>query len=265
MVIAVAPFANVAYMKLEVEGGWTARILGVMASTRTDEVEARGGGSFDALVQLPEDGSGPGVLLLHEIFGVNSYVRSVAERLAGLGCVVLAPDLYWRIERNVALDQRTEEDVREGIGYTQRFDLEKGLEDCDSALEHLRVLPEVAGAVAVMGFCFGGTIAYHVAARSKPDAAVCYYGSGVPDALELANDITCPILFHFGGSDPYIARERVEAARRSLSHRPNVEFDIQENAGHAFDNHLAPMFHNPKAAAAAWDMSVAFLRRHLPL
>lgn len=231
-------------------------------SERTEVVDAHDRGSFDALTVVPEAGSGKGVLLLQEIFGVNDYVRDVAHRVAELGYVVLAPDLYWRIEPHIALGH-SDDELQQAIALAQRFDFEPGLRDCGSALEHLRNLPEVEERVGVLGFCFGGTLAYHVAVRFSPDVVVSYYGSGVPDALELAEQITCPALFHFGGDDSYLPRERVEAARTTLEARPQTEFYVYEGAGHAFDNHLAARFHRPEAAAPAWDRTVDFLRRHL--
>jgi carboxymethylenebutenolidase len=233
-----------------------------MVSTRTEVVSARDGGAFDAYTVIPERGSGPGILLLQEIFGVSEYVRDAASRVAELGYVVLVPDLYWRMEPNVVIPP-DEEGLAKAVTLSQRFDLEAGLQDCDTALEHLRGLPEVGGPAGVVGFCFGGTLAFHVAARSGPDTAVCYYGSGIPGALDEADDITCPILFHFGGSDPYIAREAIEQVWQRFAGRDDAELHIQDDAGHAFDN-PAPLFHHAEAAAEAWEITAAFLHRTLP-
>ena len=233
-----------------------------MTTQRTERVAAHDGGAFDALLTLPESGKGNGVLLLQEIFGVNHYIDSLSKRLAGLGYVVLAPDLYWRIEPNVTLDDHSEEGLQQALGYAQRFDFEDGLRDCGSALEHLRTLPEVGDRVGVVGFCFGGTLAYHVAVRYSPDVVVSYYGSGVPEALDQAESIDCPSLYHFGGDDSYIPRERVEAAREVLGRRPNAEFCVYERAAHAFDN-PSPLFHVPEAAAPAWERTADFLQRNL--
>ncbi|MBA3303192.1 MAG: dienelactone hydrolase family protein, partial [Acidimicrobiia bacterium] len=181
--------------------------------TRTETVTAPDGGTFDAHVALPEGGTGPGLLLLQEIFGVNSYLKAVGDRLAWLGYVVLAPDLFWRIERNIALPH-DKASLATAFGYLQRFDLDQGLLDCDAALAHLRALPEVDdGKAGVLGFCLGGRMAYGVAARSEPDTAVSYYGSGIADALDEAGRITSPVLFHFGQEDPFIGLDQVERIR----------------------------------------------------
>ncbi|MDQ3765826.1 MAG: dienelactone hydrolase family protein [Actinomycetota bacterium] len=215
-----------------------------MAETRTERIAAYDGASFDGYLWLPSEPNGSGIVLFQEIFGVAPYVRDVAERTAGLGFAVLVPDLYWRIERGVALASGVE-NVSTAMSYAGRFNWEDGVRDCDAALEHLRSLPEVSGEAGVLGFCFGGTLAYLVAAASRPDFAIAYYGSGVPDSLDRLDDITCPLLMHFGGSDQYIAREKVSEAEGAVAGRPNIELHVYEEAGHAFDNHEAENFHHP--------------------
>jgi carboxymethylenebutenolidase len=234
-----------------------------MASDWRIERVATDDGEFDALTGTPVGGSGPGLVVLQEIFGVGSYIRAAAERLADLGYVAMAPDVFWRIERNVALEH-DEAGLNKGFELRQRFDQALGVRDGEAALQHLRAQPEVAGGAGVLGFCFGGTLAYLLAVHSNPDAAVSYYGSGVPDAIELAERITCPILFHFGGQDPYIPRERIRLVEEMAAARDHFEVHVQEGAGHAFDNHDAPMFHDPVAATAAWLITTEFLQRHLP-
>src|SRR5580704_547396 len=144
-----------------------------MTSTRTERISAPGGGELDGYVWSPDDGSGAGILLLQEIFGVGSYMRAVAERLCSLGYTVLAPDLFWRIERNVALDH-DEAGLTRGIELVSVFDFGQGLADCAAGLAHLRALPETNGRAGVLGFCLGGRLAYSVANRYSPDAAVSY-------------------------------------------------------------------------------------------
>ncbi|MGH2821268.1 MAG: dienelactone hydrolase family protein [Actinomycetota bacterium] len=230
-----------------------------MPATRTERITASDG-SFDAHLALPEPGRGPGIVLCQEIFGVNDYIHAAANRLASRGFVVAAPDLFWRMEPHVALPH-DEDGLNRAMGFAQRLDAGGAVEDCDATLQHLRSLPEVAGPTGVLGFCLGGTLAYLLAARSDPGFAVSYYGSGVPDALDAAAGITCPLLLHFGGNDPYIPRDAVERARAALEGRDDVEFHIHEGAGHAFDNHEAPMFHDPQAAEAAWRLTAGFLER----
>lgn len=222
-------------------------------------------GELDAHVVLPESGSGPGIVVLQEIFGVGDYIKEAADRLAGLGYVALAPDLYWRIEPGIAI-AHDEAGLGRAFEVSQQLDHELAVRDSIDALRTLRELPEVThGTAGVLGFCLGGTLAFGVAIEGDPDVAVCYYGSGIAGMLDRAQAITCPVLFHFGGSDPYIPREQVDAVCAFAESRPNMECHIQEDGGHAFDNHRSPMFHQPEPAARAWEITREFLARTLPV
>jgi carboxymethylenebutenolidase len=238
-----------------------------MVSTREESIAAPGGGTFAGHLTVPERGSGPGLLLLQEIFGVGDYLKSKANDLAELGYVVLCPDVFWRIEPGIAL-AHDESAMGEAFGYVTRYSTEVDddtkVADLGAALAHLRSLAEVQGhQVGAMGYCLGGLLAFLVACQCDPDACVSYYGSGIADRLNECNDLTCPTLFHFGGNDPYIPNEQVDAIRAHLGDRENVEIHVQHQAGHAFENHLAPQFHEPKAAAASWPLTVDFLQRTL--
>jgi carboxymethylenebutenolidase len=222
------------------------------------------GGTMEAYVALPAAGRGPGVLVLMEIFGVGSYIRRACERLAELGYVAMAPDLYRRIEPGLEL-AHDEEGLGRALEAVQRLDPQGAVEDAAVALDALRSMPEVAGGpVAAVGFCLGGRLAYGLGAAADPDAIVCYYGSGIADALDQAGEIRCPALFHFGGEDQYIPRGDAERVAAVVAERPDWEIAIQEDGGHAFDNHDAPMFHRPEAAARAWELTSDFLARAVP-
>jgi len=233
-----------------------------MAATRTDTVTVADG-SFDLPVWLPASGSGPGLVLFQEIFGVGPYIRAVGDRLAGLGYVVGAPDLFWRIERNWE-SAHDEAGLQASMGMIQKFDFGTGVADAVAAFEAVRSLPEVKGGTGVIGFCLGGTFDWLTAAATQPDVAISYYGSGVAGALDQADAVSCPVIFHFGDSDPYLPNDQVDAIRARVGDRETVEIHVQP-AGHAFDNHESAMFWNEAAAAAAWERTVAFLQRYLPI
>jgi carboxymethylenebutenolidase len=238
-----------------------------VATTARVERISTADGEFDGHVVLPEAGSGPGIVVLQKIFGVGDYIKESAERLAGLGYVALAPDLYWRIEPGIAV-AHDEAGLRHAFEVAQKLDHELAVRDSIDALKTLRGLPEVApagGRAGVLGFCLGGTLAFGVAIDGDPDVAVCYYGSGIPGMLDPGGErIACPVLFHFGGQDPYIPREQVDRVGAFAEAHPNMESHVQEDAGHAFDNHEAPMFHQPEPAARAWEITREFLARTLP-
>jgi len=233
--------------------------------TTHDETIAIPDGELAAHVAVPATGGGPGILLLHEIFGVNDYVRDSARRLAELGYVVLAPDLFWRTQPGLEL-AHDDAGLQAGLAAMQRLDVPAAARDAVAALEVLRSRDDVDGRRAgVLGFCLGGTLAYQVAAQGDPDAAVVYYGSGIPDALGAAGEIRCPTIMHWGGADPFIPREQVDAVAAMAAGRDNIECHVHEGAGHAFDNHRAERFHMPEPRAAAWELTAAFLARELPV
>ena len=238
-----------------------------MPSTRTETITAPDGGTSTGHLTVPDVGHGAGILLLQEIFGVGDFLTAKANDLAELGYVVLCPDVFWRIQPNIALPH-DDAALQEAFGYMTRYSTEvpeeTKLADLGAALDHLRNLPEVAGQkVAAMGYCLGGHLAFAIGCHFEPDAVVSYYGSGIADRLSEAETLTCPIIFHFGGNDPFIPNEQVDAIRAHLDTRPNVEIHVQHGAGHAFENFLAAQFHDPTASAASWPLTVDFLAREL--
>ncbi len=234
--------------------------------SRTEQIRAHDGDRFPGYLALPDLGSGPGLVVVQEIFGVNGYIESVCERLAKLGYVALAPDLYWRLGPGIAIDEQEPDGLQKAFGYVRRLDFAKAGDDATASLEHIRDLPEMAsGRAGILGFCLGGGIAYMVAATSDPVTCICYYGSAIPDALGLAGQVKCPILFHFGDADDYIPAEKQRAVRKAFAHHSGAEFHVHEGAGHAFDNHNAPTMHHERAASGAWIQTIDFLRRTLPV
>jgi carboxymethylenebutenolidase len=231
---------------------------------RRTEPVAGPDGRFDLTVWLPERGRGPGLLLIQEIFGVGAYIRGVAQDLAALGYVVAAPDLFWRLQPGWTADQ-DEAGLKQAMEMASGFDAEAGVADLAAARDHLLGLPEVSGGVGALGFCLGGSLGYSLAARTELAVLVSFYGSRVPERPELLAAINCPVQFHFGGSDPYIPREKIAEVERAVRASPNAEIHVQEAAGHAFHNRESAMFYQPEAAARAWALTAEFLAKKLPI
>ncbi|MGF1595731.1 MAG: dienelactone hydrolase family protein [Acidimicrobiales bacterium] len=234
-----------------------------MTTNRTETITSTDGQTFDGHLALPASGHGPGILVIQEIFGVNGYVRDVCDRLAGLGYVSLAPDVFWRIEPHTEFDSSDQATIAPAMEVAGRFDPEAGLADLGSALEHLRGLDETVGATGVIGFCFGGTQTFRVAAEFDPACAVSYYGSGTAGLMDQLDRVHCPMLFHFGGDDPYLPMSDVEQIRAATADRNDITVHVHAGGGHAFDNRFAPHFSQPEIAAAAWRATVTFLYTHL--
>ena len=233
-----------------------------MANARLDhQFVTPDGDEIGALLRRPTSGTGPGLVLVQEIFGVSDYLRFSAERLARLGYVVLAPDLYWRIEPGSDI---SDNDLDKALEFAGQLDPQAAVGDLIAALGHLRALDGVARGAGILGFCLGGVLAYHVAALAEPDTCVSYYGSAIPDALEAMGAISCPVLFHFGEQDEYTPVSSVDAVEAATDGMDNVQFERYPTGGHAFDNAFSDRFHQPRNAVTAWGITAQFLERTLP-
>jgi len=199
------------------------------------------------------EGSGPGLLLLQEIFGVSDYIKQRAADLADLGYYVVVPEIYWRLD-DTELDDSAPDLLQRAMGIAGRLDWDLAVSDSVAALEYLRSRDARTG---VIGFCFGGGLGFAVAAESSPDVLVSYYGSALPRLLHLAPNVTATSLHHFGDADAYLpVDDLVDVLDDAEVHR-------YPDAGHAFDNPL-PAFHHAEASDLAWRRTVAFLARNLP-
>src|ERR1700722_6315516 len=230
----------------------------VMAGQRID-IAARDGGTFKAYLTVPASGSGPGILLLQEIFGVNKSMREVADYYAEEGYVVLAPDLFWRLEPGIELGY-SEADFGKAFGYYQRFDANQSIKDADDALKVLRARPECKGKVGALGFCLGGKLAYLVAARTNVDCAVSYYGVGIEADLAEAGDVKGPMVFHFAELDKYAPAEAREQIKGAFKGRSDIEFYLYPGCDHAFAAPERTSFNKP-ATLMAHSRSIALFRK----
>lgn len=220
-----------------------------------------GSGEFRAYLALPKSGKGPGIVLAQEIFGINDYVREVADYYAEEGYVVLAPDLFWRQQPNVDLGY-TPDDWRKAFGFFQGFNQDQGIADIDATLAALRQRTELDGKVGVLGFCLGGKLAYLAACRCDVDVAVGYYGVGIQDNLDESKNIKGRLVLHFAEKDqfcPALARDAIFVA---LQGRPNVELYLYPDVDHAFARPPSEHYHKP-SALMAHERSVAAFRKQI--
>jgi carboxymethylenebutenolidase len=228
-------------------------------TSKTVSVTAADGGVFNAYLALPEGGSGPGLVLLQEIFGVNRYIRDIADRYAEEGYVTIAPDLYWRIQPGIELGY-SEAEIKAAFDFRGRFDPDQAIKDVGDTLRALRAMPECKGKVGALGFCLGGMLAYLTAARCNIDAAVSYYGVGIEARLNETGAVRCPMVLHFGESDervPAAARDAVTAAFKG---RDDVEIYLYAGAGHGFNNPMRPSY-DRFAASLAHSRTIGMLRQ----
>lgn len=226
-------------------------------------------GDMPAHLWLPESGGGPGIVLLQEIFGVSDYVQRRGEELAGLGYVVLAPEIYWRLGATEPVEGA--DALERGMALVQQLDWSAAVTDGAAAVRALRQRPEVRGGVGIVGFCFGGGLGYNVAAHLEDgsvdgepvDALVSYYGSALPGLVDTV-EVKAPSLHHFGLADSFIDTETVRRIEAAVTAKAATTFHTYDGADHAFDNPDL-QWHHPEASAEAWERTVAFLGEHLPL
>lgn len=191
-----------------------------------------------------------GIVLVQEIFGVTEHIKRVSDQYAAAGFTVIAPAMFDRIRRGITLPYA---EIEQGRTYMQQLTWPSTLADVEAAAAPLRV----DGSVAVVGFCWGGTVAHLAAAELELDAAVSYYGGGVAKMLDKTP--RCPIVYHFGDRDHAIPPADVDKIRQAF---PAATVYVYEGAGHGFNCDERASY-SPADAKLAFERSVAFLRsRH---
>jgi carboxymethylenebutenolidase len=168
---------------------------------------ARDGHEYNAWLAAPTGPPRGAVVICQEIFGVNHHIRAVADSYAAAGYVTIAPCLYDRIRRGIELGY-TEKETQEGRGYRLQIPKEKTLLDINSSINVVKH----AGRVAVIGYCWGGTLAYLAACDLPISCAVSYYGGQIVRE-HLGKSPRRPVMYHFGEKDPYIPASDVEKIR----------------------------------------------------
>lgn len=220
-----------------------------------------GTGNFNAYVTRPSAGSGPGIVLIQEIFGINDFVRRTADRLAEEGYVVYAPDLFWRTEPGIDLGYSPEE-WQQAFGLFGTFDIAKGIDDIDSTIAALRADGGQAGKVGAIGYCLGGKLAMLTAARTDVDCAISYYGVGLEAHVDEVDSITCPILFHFAELDAYAPQEARDAVQSSFDGKSNAIFHTYAGCDHAFSRPEGDHY-DKTATAVAYERTLGLFRKVL--
>lgn len=192
------------------------------------------------------------MVVAQEIFGVNSHIRNVCDRLAAQGYVAVAPALFDRFARDFQSGYSAEE-VAHARGYIAKIDWPKMLLDMQAGIDEVKS----AGAVGVIGFCMGGSAAFLAATRLDGlKAAVAYYGGQI---VKFADEKPkCPVQMHFGESDTSIPMSDVEIIKQK---RPDCEIYTYP-AGHGFYCDERASFHDA-SAKLAWERTLAFLDKHM--
>jgi carboxymethylenebutenolidase len=219
-------------------------------------------GSFSAYLATPKTGKGPGVVVIQEIFGVNAGIRAIADRLAGQGFCALAPDLFWRLEPNVQLTDKTEAEWQQAFGLMQNFNQDKGIADLTATIAALRKHPSSTAKVGVVGYCLGGRLAFLCATRTDADASVGYYGVGLDGLLGEAKNIKKPLLLHIAEKDKFVDKAAQAKIKDGLMANRQVTIHSYPGCDHAFAR-VDGQHTDKKAASLADGRTEAFFRKHL--
>jgi len=222
------------------------------------KVKAADGHELSVYVASPAGEPIGALVLIQEIFGVNAYIRGVADGFARDGFLVIAPALFDRVERGVEL-KYDGEDSKRGFELMYKLDLDKALLDVAAAYE---LANKVDRGIGVIGYCFGGLMSWLTATRGEtvkmqPSCCVAYYPGGIGKFA--AEEPSCPVMLHIGADDEHIGKDQIEGVRRA---HPEVEIYLYKGAGHGFSCDARGSY-NPQSAAVARERTLTFLKTHV--
>ncbi len=214
------------------------------------------GGTTSGYLAIPEKGSGPGVIVIQEWWGLVDHIKKVCDRFAKEGYVALAPDLYHgqstkspdeagKLMMAMRIDQ-AEKDLRCAIQFLINHEATTG------------------GKVGTIGFCMGGALSLYAATKNPQVGACVVFYSGHPNVKPDLEKLQAPMLGIYAGRDGFVTPELVRELERQLKAlRKSIEVHIYPDADHAFFNDQRPDVYNAKAAADAWQRTIEFFAKHL--
>ncbi len=219
--------------------------------SETVKLKASDGHELDAYVSRPTGTPIAGLLVIQEAFGVNAHIRSVADGYARDGFLAISPAMFDRIERDVELGY-TGDDLQKGISLAKQIKPDDAVKDMAAGLEYLR--EQGTASPGVIGYCFGGTMAWLAATRLDPAAAVGYYGGNITQYAQ--ESPRGPVMLHFGKLDKHIPKEGIDQLQAA---HPEVQI-FWYDADHGFNCDVRSAY-NPAAAKLARERSLEFLKK----
>lgn len=219
-------------------------------------------GEFSAYLAVPKAKSGPGILAIQEIFGVNQDMRDHCDAWADRGYFALCPDLYWRQEPGVELTDQTNEEWQKAATLYYAVKVDKAVEDLQTSLAAIREMDGCTGKVGTMGFCLGGLLTYLMATRSTSDCNVGYYGVGIDEKLGEACNISKPTMLHIAEEDRFVNKDTQTTIMEGLKDIPPVTIHSYAGQEHAFARHKGTHY-DADAAALANTRTVEMFEKYL--
>lgn len=217
-------------------------------------------GGFSAYVARPSAEKAPAVVVIQEIFGVNQVMRDVTDGLAAQGYLAICPDLFWRIEPDIDITDKTDAEWKRAFELFNAFDVDLGVEDIAATLPHVRQDGGCSGKAGAVGFCLGGQLAFLTACRT--DASASYYGVGLENRVGEAEKLTHPLLMHVAEEDQFVPKPAQAMILAALKDHPQIEIHSYPGCDHAFAREGGAHF-DAAAAKLANGRTLQFFQRTL--
>ena len=230
--------------------------------TQEVTISAFNGDHFSAYLAMPDSGSGPGLIVIQEIFGVNEVMRQTADSYAEAGFMAIVPDLFWRQEPGIQLSGKDQEEWNKAFKLYQGFNEDSGIDDLIATLGFLKQHPGCTGKVGSVGFCLGGKLAYLMAARSQTDCNVGYYGVGIEKNLPEAANIHRPVMLHIAENDQFVPPEAWSSVQAELSQHSWITVHAYPDVKHGFAR-IGGSDYSLAAAEQANKRTMAFFAQYL--
>ena len=220
-----------------------------------------GNGGIPAYLAAPEGAPRGGIVVLAEIFGVNRGIRAQADGWAAAGYLAIAHDLFWRVAPGVERDPDTPGHMEAAVADMTKLDINTAIADLEATIRETR---DRAGGrkVGVVGYCFGGRLAYLAATRTDTDASVGYYGGGIDGLLGEAHAIAQPILLHFAEQDHFITADARAKIHATLDDSPHATIFEYPGVDHGFATRFGSR-RDEAAATLADQRTQAFFAEHI--
>jgi len=214
-------------------------------------------GRFDAYLAAPDQGKGPGAILVTHIYGVDRDTKAMCDDLARHGCVALAQNFFWRDQDSGVLAQGPEGGQR-ARARAGRIDFARAMNDLRRSIAEVKRHPQCNSKIVVFGYCFGGAYVWRAACDGLIDAGVSFHGTFVSKSMKPGDRPRCPVCFHYGDNDELAPPEELAAVKRTAD-ATGAEFVIHPGAAHGFMMPSNPHHYHAEAAGKSWDQALQMI------
>jgi carboxymethylenebutenolidase len=216
---------------------------------------------FSAYVARPGSTPKAAIIVIQEIFGVNTGIRQKCDKLAAEGYLAIAPDLFWRLQPSIELDPDVEPEFHQALEWMGKFNQDAGIRDIQATIDFIRE-HEGIEKVGCVGYCLGGRLAFMTAARTSIDASVGYYGVGIDGLLDEKEAIANPLMLHIPTEDGFVDKTTQAAMHAGLDNHPRVTLYDYDGLDHGFATEIGKR-RDERAANVADGRTSAFFAEHL--